>query len=124
MSLTELKFTDVKPEELVGRSVLCSNRNSSKFVDKIVKVTKTGFRISKYPNTLFNFSGSSKSRDVWDTRYCRLLTDEDATVLIKKYNDASEKSKLIKLITSSITECDLCTVSLIHQTIVNHLTNT
>lgn len=119
MFTNELKFTDVKPEELVGRSVLCSGRNQHEFVDKIVKVTNTGFRISQYKDTLFNFHGASKGGDAWTRIWCKLLTDEDAVIITKKHQDERMKLRLIKQINLFLPDCDLSTVELIHQTILN-----
>lgn len=123
MLSNELKFTDVYPEELVGRSVLCSGRNQSEFVDKIVKVTNTGFRISSYPNTLFNFHGASKGGDAWSRLWCKLLTDENAVAITKKHQDERLKLRLIKQINLFLPDCDLPTITTVYQTIMDSKNN-
>ena len=83
------KFVDFEPQQLVGKYVLFEHgqtyvKNTFKIVGKIIKVTKTGFKIDvkNFEDRLFDFDGHQKGlrgRQNWSTiSQCVLLTDWEA----------------------------------------------
>jgi hypothetical protein len=108
---TKLKFTDFKPEELVGKIVLFTSgnhRSPSRSITKIIAVTKTGFRIDKEPTFLFNLidgskKGISNSRMNWDTVCdCELITDEQVANLRKEFAAKRETTEIKKMLNDKL----------------------
>lgn len=116
--------------KLVGRYVLYEsgqtyNKNNNKYICKIIKVTKTGFRISKanYEKTLFAFDGYEKglhSKIDWSTySKCTLLTDEEAHKISEEWTENKIKKQLIEDIKNALKiELSLDTIQEIHNILI------
>lgn len=100
----EFKDFENKYEELVGKTVLYESgqsysNNRRRSLNKIERVTKTGFRISSLPDALFSFvDGSQKGLN--DRMYmgtiskCKLLTDEEADEIRQQWKRNREERAL------------------------------
>lgn len=101
-----MKFQDFdnNRHKLIGKTVAYesgqsySNRRSMSLI-KIDKVTKTGFRLSTMPNTLFSFvDGSQKGltgrMNMATISQCKLVTDEEANNLREKWKRNKEEKAL------------------------------
>ncbi len=98
-----MKFTDFKPEELVGKLVLYSsgksyNNRLNQAIRTIERITTTGFRISKHESIVFNFNGDQKGlnsrADIGTISRCELITEEKAKELVAQWNQNKLISKM------------------------------
>lgn len=92
-------FKDFAPQDLIGKTVLYENGQSysgrrSRKLLKIVKVTKTGFRVDTMPTNLFDFNGNQKGldgrMDMATISKCTLLTESEANEILKRSAIAKE----------------------------------
>lgn len=101
-----MEFSDFKdnPQDLVGKTVLhesgktYSNRRSLSLL-KIVKVTKTGFRLDSMPDGLFSLidgrqKGLNDRMNIGTISRCSLVTEEEADKLRKDWRLAKETRAL------------------------------
>ncbi|MDO7847656.1 hypothetical protein Q5H92_14905 [Hymenobacter sp. M29] len=91
-------------QDLVGKYVLYESGMSfdkklSRAIKKIEKVTKTGYRISGLPDTLFDFKGQQKGltgkMNMATVSRCTLLTDEEANALSLEWGKAKRRRALL-----------------------------
>lgn len=120
MNLNELNFKDFNPDELVGKYVLCNRHNylsdsPLQSIDTIVKVTKTGFRISAFPNTLFDFHGTERGGMRFHKMTCKLLSVSQAESIRKTWHENRLKRELIDKITKDLPKCDLSVVTAVSE---------
>lgn len=100
----EFKDFENNYEELVGKTVLYESGQSysndrRRYLVKIEKVTKTGFRISSLPDALFSFvDGSQKGLNgrmyMGTISKCKLLTDEEADEIRQQWKRNREERAL------------------------------
>lgn len=101
-----MEFLDFKenPQDLVGKTVLYeSGKTYSKHKNlclvKIVKVTKTGFRLDSMPDFLFSLI-DGRQKGLNDRMYigtisrCSLVTDEEADELRETWGIAKKERAL------------------------------
>ena len=104
-----MKFTDFKPEELIGKTVLFTFGHSysgkTRQISKITKVTKTGFKIdvTGFEDRLFSLNnghqkGLNGRMNMSIVSYCDLITEEET----QKYREEFTKNREIKQIKSLI----------------------
>lgn len=92
-----MKFTDFKPEELIGKLVLYESGSSyggtTKSIYTIVNVTKTAFKIGREPHppldALFSLTdgyqkGLRGRQNMGIISHCELITEEQAAKLRKE----------------------------------------
>ena len=121
-----MKFTDFKPEELIGKLVL--HRSGTCYggvygsIKKITAVTKTSFKLEG-DNNLFNLQNGDQ-RGLNGKMYmgvisdCKLITDEEAIELKKKWADNRDRKRIIKLVQDKIIVLNLATLQEIEKLIV------
>ena len=108
----EFKDFITDPQALVGKTILFESGHSystyrNRYILKIVKVTKTGFRIATMPDLLFDLrdgyqKGLNARSDMSRISKCKLLTEEEEKDLrdqwkIKKETVALREEMEIKL---------------------------
>lgn len=108
-----MTFDDFKEDysKLVGHYVLWENGRTfdsrrRRAIRKIEKATKTGFRISGEPDTLFDFGGRAKGlsdKTNWSVySVCTPLTDDEARDMAAEWKQGKEKKVLREKVTSSL----------------------
>jgi hypothetical protein len=112
-----MNFEDFKndPQQLLNQYVLYEygmtyNSKNSLYIRKIIKVTKTGFKING-DAALFDINtgrqkGLNGRMHMGTVSICRLLTEEEATELSKKWRIKKEiKSKKLEIV-NILEKCD------------------
>jgi len=100
-----MKLIDFKnnPQELIGKTVIYeSGMTHSEYrrrsLMKIIKVTKTGFKLFSMPDTLFNFDGSEKGLNIPSRMAiiskCELVTEEEADILRAEWKQQKQVKQL------------------------------
>ncbi len=101
-----MEFLDFKenPQDLVGKTVLYESgktysKHKSLYLVKIVKVTKTGFRLDSMPDFLFSLidgrqKGLNDRMDIGTISRCSLVTDEEADELRETWGIAKKERAL------------------------------
>jgi hypothetical protein len=104
------KFSDFKPEELVGKYVLYESGMTYddkllKSICRIVKVAKTSFKI-KDDGALFDFNGYQRGlsgrHNMGTISRCTLLTQDEADLIVAQWKQAKEKKRMIESITAAL----------------------
>lgn len=98
----EFKDFENNPEELIGKTVLYeygSFNNTRRSLINIEKVTKTGFKIFKMPDTIFSLiNGSQKGltgrMNIGTISQCKLVTEEESNQLKKQWESNKEEKSL------------------------------
>ncbi len=100
-----MKFTDFKPEELIGKLVLVES-NTASSISKIKSVTKASFKIDSDSDASFRLSdgglkGITSSRlDFGRFCNCSLISEDEAKKLIEKWR----KNKLTREMRKALIE--------------------
>ena len=101
-----MEFLDFKenPQDLVGKTVLYESgktyrKHKSLYLVKIVKVTKTGFRLDSMPDFLFSLidgrqKGLNDRMDIGTISRCSLVTDKEADELRETWGIAKKERAL------------------------------
>lgn len=117
----QTKFSDFKPEELIGKYVLVTigftyQNEPTKAIRTIRRVTKTGFNISgknseDQPMTLYSFQNghAKKKRKNFDPSldHCELLTNAEAQAISMDWSHKKEKQRLANLIANALSNLSL-----------------
>lgn len=90
-----MNFNDFEnKQDLIGKRVLNEygqsyDRNKSRTITTITKVTKTGFRINRKDDALYDFNGHRKGLNsrqyIATVDTCTLLTDEEAKQIAEQW---------------------------------------
>lgn len=102
----EFKDFSDNPQELVGKTVLYESgftysEKRDRYLVKIEKVTKTGFKITSFPYYLFSLTegyrkGLNRRADIGTISRCTLVTDEEADQLREEWMRKREINSLRK----------------------------
>lgn len=101
-----MKFTDYTPDELIGKTVIISNRHRM-FLTKIEKVNKWSFKTASGDN-LYNLNnGNKRGNDGWNHSSAQLITEERANKYRKEWKDEENRLKAIDTIQLTLKELPL-----------------
>lgn len=119
MSDYKKNFRDYTAEELIGKVVLNEygttyNASYGKKIASIVKVTKTGFKITNDSSLFSLVDGDKKGMSIGSRNTCYLITDEQADNLRKEWKEKRLKKEFLERINSRLLNCSLDTLTKIN----------
>jgi len=116
-----MEFKDFENDysKLVGKLVVYTSgksyaKNKSRYIRKIVKVTKTGFRIYDFEKILFDFTGMQKGlhgrMGMGTISICKLITEDEAKKLSSEWKHNKKikemKNQIMEVILNNINNLD------------------
>lgn len=92
---------DLKPDELIGRTVLINSRYSNR-LGKIEKVNKTTFSVKGEGQPFKLSNGRQNGSDSWSSTYAEVITDEKANELRTEWKEKVDIAASIIRIEASL----------------------
>lgn len=95
------ELTNFKPEELIGKFVIISNRYGSS-VGKISRVTKSYFGIENSENLFSLKNGDLRGNDAWNFTSAKLISKDEAKKQIGAWKKKKESKEMCDIIVRKI----------------------